>query len=243
MVTQLLRVAADSWCRTSFEYRWSSILKAFPPNTKKRHVAATVGSLVVVVGFVLSALVMAGPKTPITFQMYPLVSSYMHPHFPQNWQLFAPKPISEERGLVAKVRCSGGKVTEFVDITTPIIEELQATRVFPSRESRIISNGMITRFKEDAFLKRIRNNGELDGNEVSDKVESHLLESEENAQEIAEMAMARFASHKLADNCAAQVEAVKLRYVFHKFPGWSSRNDLSTKGEIKFRDSRWVVIG
>jgi hypothetical protein len=38
------------------------------------------------------------------------------------------------------------------------------------------------------------------------------------------------------------MERVQLRYVFHAFPGWSSRDDLSTRGDITYTDSDWVEI-
>lgn len=65
----------------------------------------------------MSALVLAGPKTPLSFRLYPIVAGVMHPLFPQNWNLFAPDPVSEERGVLAQARCPGGEVGPWVNIT------------------------------------------------------------------------------------------------------------------------------
>ena len=54
--------------------------------------------------------------------------------------------------------------------------------------------------------------------------------------------LARYASERggaLCDGRAAH--QVQIRYVFHKFPGWSSRHDLSTTGEIETYDTNWIT--
>lgn len=225
--------------------------------SRARHVRRSVAvgvALFVATGYVASALVLAGPKTPITFRLHPVVASYMHPHFPQNWNLFAPDPVNEERGLLARFRCRSGEVTGWANVTTRGVERVQATRLFPSRESRVVSNGLIMRFREDDILARVDPGDRAgvdqpgpsgtDGPVVGAPAESTLdplrdALSEDRAA--VERVLARYAVARASERCtSAAVAEVQLRYVFHAFPGWSAREDLEAIGRVDTIDSGWV---
>lgn len=209
-------------------------------------------SAVALVIYPLSALVLAGPKTPITFALYPTVASYMHPHFPQNWNLFAPDPISEERGALARYRCSSGSApTDWVNITQRGIDKVHATRLFPSRESRVVSNSIITRFREDDVILRVdkRRAAASDaGQEPSGESATHpdpfldpLREASKQEKQDIERVLARYASAREDAVCdGSPASEVQIRFVFHKFPGWSSRDDLTATGEVQTFDTEWI---
>lgn len=214
-------------------------------------------SVPVVLVYAASALVLAGPKTPISFDVYATVASYMHPHFPQNWNLFAPDPISEERGALARYRCRESQApTDWVNITARGVEKVQGSRFFPSRESRIVSNSIIARFRADDVLMRVEENdqqgrGEDDSGAAAGDtqksaratapIESLRKASTEEHEDV-EGILARYASARHDTVCdGASAEQVQLRFVFHKFPGWSSRDDLSTTGEITTYDTQWIT--
>ena len=188
---------------------------------------------------------LAGPTTPLSFAAVGPVSTVMQPHFTQNWSLFAPDPISEERGIAARFECADGSGTDFVDITTPVVKALQADRFFPSRESRLFSNGILERFAEDSVLQELRESENTDA--LGSPVAQDLRAEEEAGHRSAEAMLARYAVVKGGSECGAtpgvsSVRAVQLRYVFHAFPGWSGRHDLSTRGEITYTDSDWVTV-
>lgn len=209
----------------------------------RRRATALLG-LAVVAGYLGSALVLAGPKTPITFALYPAVASYMHPHFPQNWNLFAPDPVNEERGVLARFECTSGATTEWVNVTERGVQSVQRSRLFPSRESRIVSNGMIMRFREDDVLARVdeRRTGSGDPGPATDAVLDPLREAVAKDQADVERLLARYALVRAGSSCPkAGVEQVQLRYVFHAFPGWSGRDDLEAVGEVSTVDSAWVT--
>ncbi|KGN37579.1 DUF5819 family protein [Knoellia subterranea] len=219
-----------------------------------RRVALGAAATVLTV-YPLSALVLAGPKTPITFELYPVVASYMHPYFPQNWNLFAPDPISEERGAIARFRCTEtGEPTEWVNITQRGIDKVHASRLFPSRESRIVSNSIITRFREDDVILRVDKrqtasaaapkdqgtNAPTDG--ATDALLEPLREASQQEKDDIERVLARYASARQPSVCAGgPASQVQLRFVFHKFPGWSSRNDLDKTGDIETFDTEWIT--
>ncbi|WP_010205521.1 DUF5819 family protein [Salinibacterium sp. PAMC 21357] len=200
--------------------------------------------LTFVSAFLGSALVMAGPTTPLTFPALGVVASVMQPHFIQNWSLFAPDPISEERGIAARYRCESGDVTEYVDVTTRVIQEVQRDRFFPSRESRIISNGILERFAEDPMLRALRDS--TDHTVLNSPAAIEIIVAEESGRDAAELMLARYAI-AISDegtcdaaNGMPAVGAVQLRYVFHAFPGWSQRHDLRSQGDVTFTDSGWI---
>lgn len=190
----------------------------------------TAAGLSLVSGFGLCALTVAGPVTPIQFDVGP-VANLLNPHFSQNWQLFAPDPISDERGVVARLRCSDGE-TEWFDISSASIAATQSSRFFPSRESRIISNALIERFGQDNLTKRLAENDRAD-----------LVETNDRAQRRAERVLARYAARVgSCSSSSSDPEAAQLRYVIRSLPPWSKRGDRSAFGEAKTLDSKWIPL-
>lgn len=186
--------------------------------------------------FTGAALLLAGPTTPLTFA-FGAVSDHLEPYFTQNWNLFAPDPVSEERGVLARVKCDTDRVSRYVDISSEAIRDVQGSRLFPSRESRIVSNGILERFRTDEVVDRLRENKR--GLETVQRIR----DDEKRSQDNAELVLARYAGLKIP--CAQNGErpkAVQLRYVFHKFPGWSERNNLQKTGTISQFESKWIEL-
>lgn len=179
------------------------------------------------------ALVLAGPVTPIKFDVGP-VASLLNPHISQNWQLFAPDPISDERGVVARVRCQSEE-TEWTDISSSAIARTQSSRFFPDRESRIVSNALVERFAQDDIRKRLEASGKED-----------LAPSDVSAQRRAERVLARYAAQQVpcprADDDDAGPSAVQLRYVVQPLPPWSKRGDDSARAKPRITDSEWISL-
>ena len=189
-----------------------------------------------------AALVTAGPITPLSLTFTPAASKIVDPYLVQNWQLFAPDPISEERGAVARVRCADGTETEFVDITTEHIEAIHDTRFFPSRQSRVISNGMFNMFLEDPYLSRYRDSVDETATEAASDLLVHASPEELELREQGEQVLANFAAWSLADSCPDGVEAAQLRYVLHQFPRWSERDRWEDDGDVEILESAWLSI-
>ncbi|WP_406467467.1 DUF5819 family protein [Streptomyces sp. NBC_01594] len=57
--------------------------------------------------------------------------SWPNPYFAQNWMLFAPDPLADDRGILARAKCADGRVTEYYDVTSPYIHAAQDSRFFP----------------------------------------------------------------------------------------------------------------
>ncbi|MDM7884502.1 DUF5819 family protein [Curtobacterium sp. RHCKG23] len=189
-------------------------------------------SVLVVCTYAVLALVLAGPVTPISFALAP-VAHRIEPWFSQSWQLFAPDPISEERGVLARVMC-GRRATGFVDITTPGISRSNSRRVFPSRESRVISNLLVQRFMEDPVSERLA--------EKNIERPRQLDDEAQRAQDEAEQLLARYAAQRIDCAKGSHPTAVQLRYVFHRFPGWSRRTAPDSPEHTRVEESQWITL-
>jgi hypothetical protein len=189
--------------------------------------------LAVVGSFGACALVLAGPVTPIKFDLGPVVS-LLNPHLSQNWQLFAPDPIIDERGVVARVRC-GGEETDWADISSSAIARTQSSWFFPDRESRIVSNALVERFAQDDISKRLQTRGKED-----------LVPSDDGTQRRAERVLARYAALRVPCASAFDLDdepsAVQLRYVVQPLTPWSKRSDGSARAGPRITDSEWIPL-
>lgn len=226
---------SDSTARATFT---SNTTQRGPRAVLRIVATALVGAIGCI--YVAAVLVSAGPITPVSLAYSQHANALLGPYALQNWQLFAPDPISEERGVVARARCEGGATTDFIDLTTPVVSELQNSRFFPSRESRVISNGLFSLFQEDPYLMRyreIRSDTEL-GSENED---IPLSVEEIQTRQIAERVLTRYATSKLATYCDGQLTEVQLRYVLHRFPRWSERHQWQKKGDIDILESAWFT--
>lgn len=228
-----------------------------------RRAAAVAVVGVVGVAYAASALVTAGPITPLSLELVPVASRLTEPYLVQNWQLFAPDPISEERGAVARVRCTDGTVTEFEDITTEHIDAIHASRFFPSRQSRLVSNSMFNIFLQDPYLARYREaldgivedgvagepgaapaDGEPSAEPSAEQLDAltavtpEELELREQGQQV----LANVAAWSLAERCPDGVEAAQLRYVLHRFPRWSERHRWDEMGDVEILESTWQPV-
>jgi hypothetical protein len=195
----------------------------------KRALLAACG-LTLVTAFGAMAMVLAGPLTPIKFDVGG-AASLLNPYFSQNWQLFAPDPVSDERGVVARLRC-GGEATSWKDITSRAIVRTQASRFFPPRESRIVSNAVLQRFAQDDLTERL-----------SEKHKAELAPPDPRVQLQAEEVLARYAA--LTVGCGRddqQPTAVQLRYVTKPLPPWSQRGTAPPDAQPSFIDSRWIQL-
>ncbi|WP_179150869.1 DUF5819 family protein [Leifsonia sp. NCR5] len=194
--------------------------------------------------YVSSVLMAAGPLTPLSVKYGPAANEVLSPYFQQNWQLFAPRPISEERGLVARVKCQDSTVTKFRDVTSEHIDAVQSSRLFPSRMSRVVSNGMVQVFLEDPILTRLRADQEsrkpADAHDKEDEIPLSSEEKEVRTQ--GEAALVRFAHRALESECATTVQAVQLRYVLHSFPRWSERHQWRETGTVDVLESDWFEV-
>lgn len=186
-------------------------------------------ALLVAGGYVLLAIANSMPLNPVSARIRPFVVEVLEPHFTQSWTLFAPDPISDERGIVARAKCSDGTTTAHIDVTSPFVQMAQSSRWFPSRSGRMISNGIQALVTVDPLLRELRSDPS-----------APLSPAEQEMQNRGELVLQRTAAFELAEHCApGEVTSVQVRVVVHEFPRWSERNDWDRVGEITYYDLDW----
>ncbi|MET8954772.1 DUF5819 family protein [Streptomyces sp. NPDC004533] len=169
---------------------------------------------------------------------YDEITSVTEPYLSQNWMLFAPDPLSDDRGILARVKCGNGRVTGFYDVTRPYVARTQHDRFFPSRVDRLVSGTITQLDTPDPVLERLRNQ------EVEKKKRPvPLLPAEKSSRNKAETFLARFSLSQLTDVCEGQPSAVQVRIYVHELPSWSQRKDSSARGNTRFEDLKWRNAG
>ncbi|MFD3515943.1 DUF5819 family protein [Streptomyces sp. NPDC058657] len=205
---------------------------------KTRRAALIVGAALLGAYFSVAAFSQM-PLNPVKLRYYDRINTVMQPYLSQNWMLFAPDPLSDERGILARVRCNDGHVTDFYNVTRPYVEREQNDRFFPSRTNRLVSGTISQLDNSDPILDRMRKS-----EEEKKKPVIPLAPYEKTTRERAEKFLSRFSLEQLTDVCSGKpVAAVQVRAYVHTLPPWSKRNDPSAVGKAAVQDLPWKKAG
>jgi hypothetical protein len=196
--------------------------------------AAFVAGAALLGAYLAVAALTQAPLNPVKLRYYDAVNAVTEPYLSQNWMLFAPDPLSDDRGILARAKCGNGRVTGFYDVTRPYVARVQHDRFFPSRISRLVSGTVTQMDTPDPVLARLRNK------EVEKKKRPvPLLPYEKSSRNQAETFLARYSLSQLPNVCGGSPSAVQVRIYIHELPSWSQRKDSSAKGKTLFEDLKW----
>ncbi|MCY9456846.1 DUF5819 family protein [Bacillus inaquosorum] len=92
------------------------------------------------------------PMNPISNKYKKDISEYMEPIFVQNWHLFAPDPVSHNEIIQVKVGFERESKSDWIDITTPMIEEMHKNYFSPLNRMARISSGIISELTSEDDL-------------------------------------------------------------------------------------------
>lgn len=196
-----------------------------------------VGTALLGFHFLIAAFSQA-PLTPVKLRYYDAVSDYLEPYLAQNWMLFAPDPLADDRGILARARCGDGTVTDYYDVTTPAIRAVQDNRFFPPRVSRLISSTLQQINTSDPVLSRLR-----ETEKEKKKPMLPLLPFEKTTRQQANRFLARYSLTKIPQACAGKTQSVQVRVYYHEMPPWSQRDKPTTAGKVSVQDLDWVKVG
>jgi hypothetical protein len=190
------------------------------------------------------------PLSPAKIQLHTVISGYLEPYFTQNWSLFAPDPIKDDQGIVARAKCADGSVTEYYDVTGPLIKETQGDRFFPSRTVRLVSNGIQQLNDSDDLLLRLRQN-DSEKEKASEEKDGKrkrpipLSPYEKRQHEEAEWNLSRFALTQMNNVCPGGTgpTAVQARMYVEQLPPWSQRRNPEAQSKIDLYDLPWKKAG
>ncbi|MBB4159930.1 MULTISPECIES: DUF5819 family protein [Streptomyces] len=196
--------------------------------------------------FALAAFSQA-PATPLKVRHFDEVKGYLNPYFAQNWMLFAPDPLADDRGVLARAQCRDGSVTDYHDVTTTYVREAQESRFFPSRMSRLVSAPMQSINATDPLLDRLREKHEDDiAKDRKDRKdgggEVRLMPEEQKAQDNAVRFLSRYSLTQMPDACGGDPQRIQVRMYVRELPPWSKRNAPAKAGEdtVQVQDFDWL---
>jgi hypothetical protein len=234
---------------------------AFSDAPLRVRVITAVSAVFVVVLFCVHfgmTFVYNSPINPIKLRTAGTVAAWIEPYFAQNWNLFAPKPIDENRGMLvrAQVRSPDGRiqVTRFYDMTTPANREAQERRWWPSRAVRLVSGALQMLTYEDPLalaVQETRTRLLQDRTAVGSaskpgaQVEQGLAGipptiAERDYRRRALMLIQRIATLEARRQFGTRVDAVQVRVIRHTFPRFSQRSKADDAGPVIFEDLPWM---
>ncbi|MEU1303866.1 DUF5819 family protein [Streptomyces shenzhenensis] len=199
-----------------------------------RRVVLLVGAALLGFHFLIASLSQA-PLSPMKLRYYDAITTYLHPYFTQNWMLFAPDPLTDDRGILARARCGNGNVTPYYDVTTPAIKSAQKSRFFPPRTARLISSTLQQLTQSDPVLSRIR---ETEKEKKSPVLP--LLPIERTSRDEATRFLAQFSMTQMPQVCTDRVVSIQVRVYYHEMPPWSQRHKPVTAGKVSAMDLDWL---
>ncbi|MDR6225753.1 DUF5819 family protein [Desmospora profundinema] len=116
---------------------------------------AVLGLLTVfIIHFAFTGLYNA-PLNPLKAKHSNIIAGYMNPLFSQNWKLFAPNPASDNNTFYVRAQVKkedGVKTTDWIDLTSYMIERNQTNRFTPYNRLVRIQRGAVTAMVEEDDL-------------------------------------------------------------------------------------------
>ncbi|MET4640654.1 MULTISPECIES: DUF5819 family protein [Streptomyces] len=202
-----------------------------------RRAVLLVGAALLGLHFLLAAFSQS-PYTPMKLRYYDKVSDYLDPYFAQNWMLFAPDPLADDRGILARAKCADGRVTEYYDVTSPYIHAAQDSRFFPSRMSRLVGSSLQSLYNSDPLLDRVRKS-----EKEKEKPVLPLMPYEKSSREDAVRFLSRYSMTQMPQACGGDPRSIQIRMYVRELPPWSKRDDPSAKDSISVQDFGWQKAG
>lgn len=174
------------------------------------------------------------PLSPAKLVYGDWVAEYLDPYFSQNWQLFAPTPVSDDRGILARATCADGSVSQYYDVSARGVEKAQSSRFFPSREVRVVSAHLQNITSSEEILRRVRQKQTNDKKPVLPP-----LPYEKATEAEAVKGLSRYAYDQMPAACNGKAVKVQVRMYVHELPPWSKRRDSSAEGKVLVKDFAW----
>lgn len=145
---------------------------------------------------------------------------YMDPLFAQNWQLFAPNPVSQHRSLVVKAKIRDPKTgqireTPWRDITRPQVQDVWENRLFNSSRSLRFQVSAIRMYQSKDPERK------AEGLQMLRRLALDSLRSEPDFPHL---------------------EQIKVRIVVNQFPRYPERQKPDRMGSLIFDETDWMPV-
>ncbi|AMK71077.1 MULTISPECIES: DUF5819 family protein [Bacillus] len=161
------------------------------------------------------------PLNPVNFKHEKLISTYMNPLFTQNWQLFAPDPVSTNNNIICRGVFTNNKgqkeYTEWIDITESYNADIKNNLFSPNRLMKTALSGAV--FEVQPYLK------------LNDKKKNKQLIENEYIQIISSIAVKKIERSK-----KVKLESLDVKLSIESFP------EYGKKGKSKFNVQQFPHI-
>lgn len=186
--------------------------------------------------YVITTVLYLAPPNPVTALHLRAINTVMYPFFSQNWHLFAPSPIRTNFVLTARCRV-GGKVTEWQDISTPMLARHHRDRNSPM--------GRLLRTQNSAVHQLLGRSGDEWLQLICRRDRTHPAcrgedEASKRTRETALFIINRVAS-AACDRFVGvgRTSAVQGQILVHQPPPWSQRHFPSEAGSTRYVPLPW----
>lgn len=196
--------------------------------------AVTAVTAVVLVWHFTATFLSVAPVNPLTLRLNRLVDGYTRPFFVQNWKLFAPNPLTADRGILVRARLRTlrrpDRMTAFVDATTPQLDRLHANRFFASRRARVHLGALSALNIGDGPALQLPRKAPR-GQETT---------GQDNLRRRAVTVLQAEASTVASAEWGSAVRQVQIRVVSHDLPPFSQRKAAHWGARAKYQDLPWM---
>ncbi|BAK18150.1 DNA-directed RNA polymerase, beta subunit/140 kD subunit [Solibacillus silvestris StLB046] len=175
------------------------------------------------------------PFNPLASKYNHQIQSYMNPLFTQNWQLFAPNPLSQSIYVNVQIKDTEGQESKWIDFTTPLLEANHKNRFSPVNT--------IVRLGQSAYLQSVH----IDP--LTEKIATKNIEIDEVSQRLSDYQKdGVYILYKLGLHYAEQyfesskISDIRIRVIKEESIPFSQRNNPDYENEIKYSEHDWVPV-
>jgi hypothetical protein len=183
--------------------------------------------------YVITTFLYLTPPNPIKARHFPAILRVEHPFFSQNWHLFAPNPVRTNQILAGRCR-TGSQVTEWKDLTTPLVAGHHRNRLSPM--------GKLARPTQDALhliLGRSLDEWKpLVCRRFPEQETCRNNSGRQKAWELGTLVVQRVVSASCTG--IRGVRMVQGRILVHEPPPWSRRYESQDRGRIRYVTLPWM---
>lgn len=195
-------------------------------------------SCIFVFHFFMTALYVL-PFNPITYKLDKVVNSYIDPLFTQNWQLFAPDPLSNTFYVYVQVKDKQGEESKWIDISSPLYEANHKNRFSPVNiVTRLGTGAYLQAIHVDPIVYKIEQKMGIksDGNDLSNMELTNY--QKDGFQKLYNLGL-YYAVNYFEKN---SINMIRIRVeTKHSIP-FSKRNDKSYEQEKSYITHEWITV-
>lgn len=179
------------------------------------------------------------PFNPITYKIGKIVDFYTYPLFNQNWQLFAPEPLSNTIFVYVQVKDKHGEESKWIDISSPLYEANHKNRFSPVNNlTRLGTGAYLQAIHVDPITYKIQQKmaEKSDDNNLSNRELTNY--QKDGFQKLYNLGL-YYAENYFEKN---SIDMIRIRVeTKHSIP-FSKRNDKNYEQEISYITQEWVTV-